>query len=233
MLVDNKFIIIMIPRCATTSFLDTCQILNIETNDVREYGYTNLYKHDIGGVRYHYSMYALQEKFGYNYPVIAVKRDKGTAFISLWKQMIGILSEADDGKVYEILKKLTVDDILFFNENDYNLLDMEDLIKLSSIFCERIGLEKKEYYVGKFVLLFKPQEWYHNNDQNIIWFDFKELNKLEEWVTNALGIDFKLVHINSSTNWESNLKDDEYFREKFDKLYGSRFEEFKKTKTLI
>jgi hypothetical protein len=27
----------MIPRCATTSFLDTCQILNIKTNDVREY----------------------------------------------------------------------------------------------------------------------------------------------------------------------------------------------------
>lgn len=233
MLVNNKFIIIMIPRCATTSFLDTCQILNIKTNEVREYGYTNLYKHGIGGTHYHYSLHQLQEKFGYNYPIIAVNRDKGSAFISLWKQTIGMLSEDDDGKVYDILKKLTTDDILFFNETDYNLLDVEDLTKLSTTFCERIGLEKKMNYIGKFVLQFKPQEWYHNNNPNIIWFDFNELDKLEEWVTKTLGVDFKLVHINSSTHWESNLKDNEYFREKFNKLYGSKLEQFKKIKTLI
>ena len=123
--------------------------------------------------------------------------------------------------------------ILFFNETDYNLLDFDDLTKLSVHFCERIGLEKKPDYIGKFVLQFKPQEWYHNNNPHIIWFDFKELNKLEEWVTHTLGVDFKLVHINSSINWESDLKDDEYFREKFNKLYGSRLEQFKKNKTLI
>ena len=233
MLVDNKFIIIMIPRCATTSFLDTCQILNIKTNDVREYGLTNLYKHGMGGTHYHYPLHELQEKFGYTYPTISVRRDKGSSFVSLWKQTIGMLSEAEEGKVYEILKKLTTDDILFFNETDYNLLDLDDLIRLSTDFCKRIGLELKQNYVGRFLLLFKPQEWYHHNNPNVIWFDFKELNKLEEWVSNKLNIDFKLVHINSSTEWESDLKDDEYFREKFNKLYGSRLEEYKKIKTLI
>lgn len=233
MLVDNKFIIIMIPRCATTSFLDTCQILNIKTNEVREYGFTNLYKTGIGGTHYHYPLRELQEKFGHTYPTIAVKRDKGDAFVSLWRQTIGTLSNEEDGKVYEVLKKLTTDDILFFNETDYNLLDKQDLGRLSSDFCKRIGLELKENYIGRFILLFKPQEWYHDNNPNVIWFYFKELNKLEEWVTNKLGIDFKLVHLNSSTEWQSDLKDDEYFREKFNKLYGSRFEEFKKTKTLI
>jgi hypothetical protein len=223
----------MIPRCATTSFLDTCQILNIKTNDIREYGYTNLYKHGMGGTHYHESLYSLQEKFGYNYPVIAVKRDKYSSFISLWKQTIGMLNEYGDDRVYEILKKLTTDDILFFNETDYNLLDIEDLNKLATTFCERIGLENDVKYIGKFILLFKPKEWYHHNNPNIIWFDFNELNKLEDWVTNILNVDFKLVHINSATEWESNLKDDTYFRERFDKLYGSRFEEFKKIKSLI
>jgi len=232
MLVDNKFIIIMIPRCATTSFLDTCQTLNIKTNDIREYGYTNLYKNGVG-THYHETLYSLQKKFGYNYPVVAVKRDKGNSFISLWKQTIGMLSGAENGKVSEVLKKLTTDDILFFNETDYNLLDLDDLIKLSIEFCERIGLEKKPEYVGKIILQFKPQEWYHNNNPNIIWFDFKELNKLEEWVTNTLGVNFKLAHVNSSVEWESNLIDDEYFREKFDKLYGNKLEQFKKIKTLI
>jgi hypothetical protein len=233
MLVDNKFIIIMIPRCATTSFLDSCQILNIKTNEIREHGYTNLYKHDVGGIHYHYPLYDLQEKFGYNYPVIAVKRDKGSAFISLWKQTIGMLSEVDDGKVHELLKNLSTDDILFFNENDYNLLDIKDLTRLSADFCDRLGLEKKMGYVGKFLLQFIPQEWYHNNDPNIIWFDFNQMDKLEEWVSDKLNIDFKLTNINSSTHWDSNLQDDEYFRKKFNKLYGSRFEEFKKIKTLI
>lgn len=233
MLVDNKFIIIMIPRCATTSFLDTCQILNIKTNEVREYGYTNLYKHDIGGTHYHYSIQQLQEKFGYSYPIVAVKRDKASAFISLWRQTLHMLNEAEDGKVYEILQKLTTDDILFFNESDYNLLADKDLIRLAADFCKRIGLKPNSNYIGKFLLLFRPQEYYHNNNPNIIWFDFKELNKLEEWVSNKLGLDFKLVHINSSIGWESNLKDDVYFREKFNKLYGSRLEEYKKIKTLI
>jgi len=233
MLVDNKFIIIMIPRCATTSFLDTCQIIGIKTNEVKEYGHTNLYKHGEGGTHYHESLHSLQEKFGYNYPVVAVKRDKASSFISLWRQTIGMLSEAEDGKVYDILKSLTTDDILFFKETDYNLLDINDLSKLSVDFCKRIGLESKPNYIGKFLLQFKPQEWYHNNNPNIIWFDFNELDKLEEWVTNKLGIHFKLTNINSSLMWESNLKDDSYFREKFNKLYGSKFEEFKKTKTLI
>lgn len=233
MLVDNKFIIIMIPRCATTSFIDTCQVLNIKTDDVREYGYTNLYKHGIGGTHYHYSLHQLQERFGYNYPVIAVRRDKGSAFVSLWKQLIGMLSEDEEGEVIKILKKLTTDDILFFNETDYNLLDVIDVQRLSTDFCKRIGLELKKKYVGTFLLLFKPQEWYHNNNPNIIWFDFKELNKLEEWVSNELKLNFKLVHINTSTQWECDLVDDEYFREKFNRLYGSRFEEYKKVKTLL
>jgi hypothetical protein len=199
-------------------------------NEIREHGYPNLYKHGEGGMHYHYSQHQLQERFGYNYPTIAVRRDKGSAFISLWKQTIGMLSE-DSGS--EVLKKLTTDDILFFSETDYNLLDVNDVERLSADFCKRIGLELKQKYIGKFLLFFKPQEWYHNNNPNIIWFDFRELNKLEEWVTNKLGVNFKLVHINSSTEWECNLKDDKYFREKFNKLYGSRFEEFKKIKTLI
>ena len=233
MLVDNKFIIIMIPRCATTSFLDTCQILNIKTNEVREYGYTNLYKHGIGGTHYHYAIQELQEKFGYSYPIVAVRRDKADAFLSLWRQTIEMLKEEEDGKVYEILQKLTTDDILFFNESDYNLLIDKDLISLSTDFCKRIGLKQTPNYIGKFLLLFRPQEYYHNYNPNIIWFDFKELNKLEDWVSKQLGIDFKLVHINSSIGYECNLKDDAYFKEKFNKLYGSRLEEYKKIKTLI
>ena len=41
------------------------------------------------------------------------------------------------------------------------------------------------------VLIFKPKEWYHQNNPNIIWFDFNKLNELEEWVSNQLKKDFK------------------------------------------
>jgi hypothetical protein len=47
MLVDDKFIIILIPRCATTSFVASCQKYNIPTKTGRSDvgGYDKLINH--------------------------------------------------------------------------------------------------------------------------------------------------------------------------------------------
>jgi hypothetical protein len=72
----------------------------------------------------------------------------------------------------------------------------------------------------------------HNHNPDIIWFDIKELNKLEEWVSNELNIDFKLEKINSSQHFETKLKLDNEFIEKYNKIYGT-FDNVKKEKTLF
>jgi hypothetical protein len=233
MLVDNKFISLMIPRCATTSFLHTCQINKIQTEDVRVYGYTNLYDAEIGGRHFHESIQTLQEKFGYDYPVIGVKRDKISSFISLWKQTLKTFHADNEIDLYNKLIKLSHEDILFFNENDYNLIIPDDVIECGMEFCKRNDIEIKAEYLGKFLLLYKPKEWYHRNNPNIIWFDFDKLNELEEWVSNQLNKEFKLVNINTSSHFDCNLINDDAFKSKFNSIYGKKYEEFKNKKSLI
>jgi hypothetical protein len=223
----------MIPRCATTSFIHTCQINKIQLDDVRVHGYTNLYQAEIGGRHFHESIHTLQEKFGYNYPVIGVKRDKISLFISLWKQILKMFYGDNEIDLYNKLIKLSYKDILFFNENDYNLILADDIIDCAMEFCKRNDIEIKSQYLGKFILIYRPQEWYHMNNPNIIWFDFNKLNELEDWVSIQLNKEFKLVNINSSIHLECNLINDDAFKNKFNSLYDSKYEQFKSKKSLI
>lgn len=233
MLVDNKFISLMIPRCATTSFIHTCQINKIKTEDVRGYGHENLYDAKLGGKHFHESIQTLQEKFGYDYPIIGVKRDKISSFISLWKQILKMFLDLNEINLYNKLIKLSYKDILFFNENDYNLIIADDIIECAIQFCKINDIEIKPDYLGRFVLMYKPKEWYHRNNPNIIWFDFDKLNEMEEWVSNQLNRQFKLVNINSSIHLECNLVNDDLFKNKFNSLYDTKYEQFKNKKSLI
>lgn len=232
MLVENKFIMLMIPRTATTSFLHTCQINNILTDEIRRYGYTNFYNPEDGGTHYHESIHALQKKFGKSFPVIAVKRNQYDLFISLWRQQLGVFQSIEEFEVFNKLKSLSIDDILFFSSNDYNLLNDDDLLSVAIKFCENNGIEILPKYVGRILLLYKPTVWYHRNNKNIRWFDFDKLNELEKWVSDKIEKPFKLVNLNSSKSIECNLKNNDYFKKKFDEIY-SKYEIIKETKTLL
>ena len=151
----------------------------------------------------------------------------------MWKQTIKTFLQLNEITLYNKLIKLDYNDILFFKENDYNLLNTADVIDLTIEFCNRTGIPLEKKYLGKLNLIFKPKEWYHQNNPNIIWFDFNKLNELEEWVSNQLKKDFKLIHLNSSTHIECNLKNDDDFKNKFNSLYGLKYELFKNKKSLI
>jgi hypothetical protein len=80
--------------------------------------------------------------------------------------------------------------------------------------------------------LITPYSYYHQHNTNIIWFDFNELHKLEDWVSNKLNIDFKLSKINSNKIYNSNLILNDEFKEKYDSIY-SKYDEIKNVKTMI
>lgn len=77
-----------------------------------------------------------------------------------------------------------------------------------------------------------PTSYYHHHDKSIIWFDFKELNKMEKWVSDKLSIDFKLEKINSSQHFECSIINDDYFKKKYDSIYNN-YDNPKITKSLI
>jgi frataxin-like iron-binding protein CyaY len=62
--------------------------------------------------------------------------------------------------------------------------------------------------------------------------DFKKLNELEEWVSNKLGIEFKLEQSNSSKHFDSKLKLDNTFIKKYNEIYDI-YDIPKVVKTLI
>jgi hypothetical protein len=236
MLVDDKFIIILIPRCATTSFVATCQNTDIKTKSG---------KSDIGGydkiinlttkkyTHYHDDISFLKKRFGNKYPIIAVKRNQYDWFLSLWKMILSVmLSHHYKDETVKKLSKLTIDDILFFDKNKYCLHELNDVIDISKQFFEINKIEFYPPFQELLSLLYTPQSWYHKFDKDVIWFDFDELNKLEDWVSNQLGREFKLENINSSKSIDSVIVNDEYYKKKLDSIY-LKYEVIKENKTMI
>jgi hypothetical protein len=58
------------------------------------------------------------------------------------------------------------------------------------------------------------------------------LYKLEEWVSNKLNIDFKLINLNSSNHFNTKLELNDEFKEKYDSIYLP-YDEVKSVKTLF
>lgn len=243
MLVDNRFIYINIPRCATTSFKLTCERNNINT----EYFNTSILenKKDIinlsetQSLHGHESLSQLYEKFGYSYPVIAVRRNKYDRLYSSWKEIISTYEEMVKlvpNKSYtdtlNKLKTIKCKDIFFFDEKEYNLIDAENIHHLIKKFAEKNDIEY-DFNIDNYMRIFYLHpKWLHLDDPRIIWFDFDKLHLLENWVSNILSIDFKLENINTSKHIECELKLDNEFIDYYNEFY-SKYEVVKNIKTVI
>lgn len=230
MLVNNKFYFISLPRCASTSFMISCIKNKLKINHINSKSDSQLdnildwekMSNEILSdtlTHGHESLYDLENKFGNNFPIITIKRNRHERFISLWKHIIDETHRTEDIKTFEILQKLNVDDILFYNSED--LIDDVKLTIMSKTFFEKHNLTDSSFYFKNIFssILVKPYSLYHHHDSRIIWFDFDKLYELENWVSNILNIDFKLEKINSSQHFESALKLDDYFIEKYNKIY--------------
>jgi hypothetical protein len=248
MLIDNKFIFINLPRCASYAFHISCLRNNFDIEffkspKLSEVDLKNLKEMDNDKLiatlpHFHERIVYLQEKFGKNYPTIAIKRDNYETFISLYKQLIRMLLLNGEPEVSEKLQNYTVDDILFFNKemvlgSDYS---RENLI---NEFIEKLNINLKNdvitnpLFLKEFIrTLLSPKSWFHNNDPDIIWFDIDKIYELENWVSKITNTKFKLEKINESNHVDCKLILNEKFKEKYDLIY-SEHNNFKKNKSII
>jgi hypothetical protein len=242
MLVDGKFFFISLPRCASTSFMISClkQGIKLEHFNSR-WDIENQHQVDLEKMTNeeiadnlthgHESIIILEEKFGKGYDIISIKRDKYEQFISLWKHILDEIHRVGDIDSYNIFKELTEEDILFYTSNKIN--STEDVAETFYNFMKRLNIKSWHPYTEIAIkILYPPLSHYHEHYDNIIWFDIKNLNELEKWVSNKLGKPFKLEKINSSQHFECGLKNTENFRKKYDSIY-EKFADYKKTKTLL
>lgn len=214
MLVDDKFMFISLPRCASKSFTYSCVKYGIKVNH-----FDPIFDNESGSddiTHPHERLTDLIEKFGSDYPIISIRRNRHERFISLWKQVINEVKNRDIAK---ILQKFTVDDILYFKESD--VLSRESTINLVDDFLGRHDLKKYNptYLSNLLFILFNPTSFWHNNNPNIKWFDINNLKELELWVSDMLDMDFKLGKINTSSDTECSLELSEEYINKYNHIY--------------
>jgi len=239
MLVDNKFIFISLPRCASTSFLITCvksgitlkhvnkkvdkEILQIDRNlDNEEMADAIMHGHE--------KIEDLSSLFNNNLDFISIKRDRHERFISLWKHVIDEVHRIKDFKTYEKFKKLGLDDLLDFRSNDLVGNNIHDLI--ARILKENnIEYGLLDYIKNMLFILYKPTSYWHNHDPRIKWFDIKDLSVLEDWVSNKIERKFSLEKINSSQHFQCSIDLNEKFIERYNSIYDTF--DFPKSKNTI
>ena len=242
MLIENKFLFISLPRCASTSFYISClrnglDIKHVDQNFVN--GYSNRIDLSLDNesladrlVHLHEAIYDLKNHFGNNYEVITIKRNRHERFISVWKHLIDMIY-MDYGKKYgDILKELNEEDIFFYKNTD--IININDMYKMIDKFIKKIGLNEiyDEYIRNMFEITFHPTSHWHNNDPNIKWFEFGKFDELEKWVSNKIGKPFKMEKSNGSQHFECNLKMNDKFVTHYNSIYD-RYDIVKSNMTII
>lgn len=236
MLIDNKFIYLSLPRCASTSFLITCLRNNIDFQH-----FDSFYINNMGStidltldnekladqlLHGHEKITHLKSKFGYDLPVVGVKRNRHERFLSLWKHLVDLtanLTNLYDPEVSKILSNLDAEDILFYKSED---LIKEDKVNVINEFIKRSGVSEfinnrnYEHFRTIGFITINPLSFYHNNDPNIVWFDYNNLSEFEKWVSDILDKPFKLEKSNSSKIFHTKLEVSPNFRDKYDEIYN-------------
>jgi hypothetical protein len=217
MLVGNKFLFLKIPRTGTTSFERSCFLANIEVKYPTEQLLTH--KRAATGnspLRHsHESVSTIRRVFGYDYPIVAVRRDELDRFISAWKYCIKNL-EGVDLEAAQILKQVD-------NKNF-----IEAWIEIIG-YSAQLNEENKittfvEYLVGRpipfnlnFYYIFSqtlrgPSIW-HEDNSDILYFDFKNLRSLEKYVKETVSNSFELIISNHTKLQKANLEPTDDLRE--------------------
>ena len=247
MLVDNKFFYISLPRCGSTSFHYSCimhgvnvKSLNADSNFINsKVDFTNVETSDIMNFidHGHDPLIELQKKFGYTLPVIAVNRNKYERFYSLYKHLIFDLNRVGLTDLSYKFSNFTLDELFFFTKNDLISKDVR-VRKISKYLFDNqyktnnLKFELFDYVVNILDILLTPISYWTNNDPNIIWFDFNEMDKFENWVSNKLEKPFTLHSANSSKHMESKILLNDDFIKKYNTIYDY-YDYPKLQKTLI
>jgi hypothetical protein len=247
MLVENKFLFVSLPRCASFSFYISCIRHGFEINHFNQKRYDesahfidlSMNNEELADHIFHVHEKSseLINKFGNKYDIISIKRNRYERFISVWKHTIDMvemerLRYRYPIELVNILKKLNLDDILFFKTFDLISHESEKLVFIE--FCKRNGIEKyvDDYFINMLQIAFRPTSYWHNNNPKIKYFDFGNFTELEDWVSNKTNKPFKMEKSNGSQHFECKLKLNDEFIKRYNDIYDY-YDIQKNNKTLI
>lgn len=212
MLVDNKFIFISIPRCATVSFERTCFINKLEL-DFNPLMLANKEFKNNKIPTYHshtrYSTY--KELYGDKYPIITITRNPVDRFISGWKYILLEIKKLDN-TLYDRLIKLTNEEFTFYFLKHFKNFKISgnDIQEFFNEFTFNFKTNRDLRVKFKTVLA-DNSHWTENADE-IIYFNFEnQIPQLEQWVSEKCNIDFNLLQTNDTKQVELSLVKNQTF----------------------
>jgi hypothetical protein len=217
MLVGNKFLFLKIPRTGTTSFERSCFLANLEV----KYPTDQLLTHKRAATgnsplrHSHEPVSLIREVFGYDYPIVAIKRDELDRFISAWKYCIKNLEDVDF-EAAQILKQV---DNKTFIEAWIEILgysaQLNEVEKITAFVTYLVGRSipfNLNFYSIFSQTLSGPSRW-HENNPDILYFDFKNLGSLEKYVKENVDISYELIISNHTKTQKTNLKPTDELKE--------------------
>lgn len=240
MLIDDKFIYLSLPRCASTAFHISCIKNGLSVKNAN-YIYDTPITEDLKSLdnmelvykikHVHEQIVNIKSEFGYEYPVISVRRNKYERFVSYFNHVIGELYRIGEMDLYNNFKDIDTKYLMSFQKED--VVDRNSIKNYISKFLDGIGIKDYNHKLNNlFMPIFAPLSFYHSNHNDIIWFEFDKLYELEKWVSDKCGVDFKLEKFGSSKEYQSKIIIDDYFKERYESIYGT-YEVFKKEKSII
>jgi hypothetical protein len=199
MLIENKVVFLAVPKCASTSVLNTCLVNELQVefanqmlnNTIREKGFLSF--------RYHEPIEALVKRFGTTLPYVAIKRDPVKRFISGWDFFINGVAHYFPDKLNELQSlgsDYVVSLILRHTKSCDLLVDMDITQRILDDVLNDHGLvtadEKSHRLMRGRLNTMTSQFHYHKNKPFIKLYDINEAHHFETYMSEITGIEFKL-----------------------------------------
>jgi len=175
----------------------------------------------------HEPVSVIREVFGHSYPIVAVKRDDLSRFISAWKYCIKNLQDVDP----EAAQLLTEVDNKTFIEAWINILgysaQLNEVEKITAFVTHLVGRPipfHLNFYSIFSQTLSGPSRW-HEHNPDIIYFDFNKLESLERYVKETLDNSFELIISNHTKAQVCNLTPTDELKEFYLKWVDPKYKE--------
>jgi hypothetical protein len=229
--INDELIWVSIPRCASTSIEDA--LMNSKLNCKYPYNYEETYYNR--GLHLHLEVERLYNAFGRK-ETICIKRnwfDRWLASLEyMWSSMVADelqpvidWEDIDNEWIYTNFTKEYVDTIYSIDRvlqinSDIELFRIKD--KYSFYFCNVKQHPQSKFFFYPGVLL--SQNMWKQNKKCTYEFDFKELDKFEDFIKTRYNVDFKLPKLNSYQKTPNKIIKDDILKNWVWENFEKRFE---------
>ena len=213
MVINDKVVFIPIPKNASWSVEDTCIKYGFDLK-YRNVLWENSIKLNINnkGKHIHSTVDNLLSSFGNQYDYTCIIRNSTDRFISAWRFFISAMeAELNDISVSNKIKKLDNSFVIEFIKENYLKLpssynSIQSSTELLMILLDKMKIKNNliidsnfnHRYSAHIVTFISQYQWIYNNSVTIKQFSFEKLNEFEEYISDKLNVEFKLIHQNKT-----------------------------------